>query len=332
MAHNLTIRENGSAEFFCSVTAAWHNKGVVTDSKQNTTDGMRVSQLDWTVKKSPIFTKSKDGEWIQIQDRVAIQREDNDRVLSTMSPSYETIQNVQMAEFGDALAGAGNSHWETMGSIDGGRIVFMQMELEGSMFLKSNPDDKTVKKLLLLNSHDGSHALMGMLTPIRVVCQNTLNAALGNHSNQFKIYHRKNYASKKEYAAKVLGLAYAYYDDLQLVMDQLAEEQVTKTYVEGFVNALIPSAKEEVSTRTENRRSQITDLFSTGKGNNGETKWDLFNAVTEYVDHHSVGRLTNSRMERSEALADIEQEARFERSILGSGATLKQKALNLLLN
>jgi len=127
-------------------------------------------------------------------------------------------------------------------------------------------------------------------------------------------------------------LAYAYYDDLQLVMDQLAEQQVTKTYVEGFVNALIPSVKEEVSTRTENRRSQITDLFATGKGNNGETKWDLFNAVTEYVDHHSVGRLTNSRMERSEALADIEMEARFERSLLGSGATLKQKALNLLLN
>jgi hypothetical protein len=113
-------------------------------------------------------------------------------------------------------------------------------------------------------------------------------------------------------------------------MDSLAEQQVTHSYVEGFVNALMPATKDEVSTRTENRRNQITNLFQNGRGNNGETKWDLFNAVTEYVDHHSVGRVTETRLDRSEALADIESEARFERAILGSGATLKQKALTLL--
>jgi hypothetical protein len=125
-------------------------------------------------------------------------------------------------------------------------------------------------------------------------------------------------------------LASAFYDDLQIVMDSLAEQQVTHSYVEGFVNALMPATKDEVSTRTENRRNQITNLFQNGKGNNGETKWDLFNAVTEYVDHHSVGRVTETRLDRSDALADIESEARFERAILGSGATLKQKALALL--
>jgi hypothetical protein len=227
--------------------------------------------------------------------------------------------------------GSGQAVWDTAGSIAGGRVVFMQVELEGRLFLKSNPDDQTVKKVLFINSHDGSKALMGMITPVRVVCQNTLNAALGQKSNQFKIYHRKNFQSKKEEAAKILGLASAFYDDLQTVMDTLAEQQVTKTYVEGFVNALMPSTKDEVSTRTENRRNQITHLFSNGRGNNGETKWDLFNAVTEYVDHHSAGRVTESRMDRSEALADIEQEARFERSILGSGATLKGRALELLI-
>jgi len=208
----------------------------------------------------------------------------------------------------------------------------MQVELPGHLFLKSNPDDKTVKKVLFVNSHDGSKALMGMITPVRVVCQNTLNAALGSKSNQFKVYHRKNFQSKKDEAAKILGLASAFYDDLQTVMDTLAEQQVTKTYAQGFVNALIPSAKDEVATRTENRRGAITNLFYNGRGNNGETKWDLYNAVTEYVDHHSSGRVTGTRLERSEAMADIESESRFERSILGSGATLKQKAMDLLLN
>jgi len=330
MAHDLTTNEKGETEFFSAVTRGWHQLGQLTDRQLTAEEAIKEARLDWEVEQVPVYHQAND-EMIEVPDQYCVRRTDNNRVMSVMSKRYQMIQNHETFSFADEIIGAGQAKWDTAGSIAGGRVVFMQVELEGRLFLKSNPDDQTVKKVLFINSHDGSKALMGMITPVRVVCQNTLNAALGQKSNQFKIYHRKNFQSKKDEAAKILGLASAFYDDLQTVMDTLAEQQVTKSYVEGFVNALMPSSKDEISTRTENRRSQITSLFSTGKGNRGETKWDLFNAVTEYVDHHSNGRVTESRMDRSEALADIEAESRFERSILGSGATLKNKALELLI-
>ena len=329
MAHELTTNEKGETEFFSAVTKGWHKLGQTSDRQLTAEEALKESRLDWTVEQVPVYHEAQ-GEMIEVPDQYCVRRTDNYKALSIMTKRYQVIQNHETFSFADEIIGSGKAVWDTAGSISGGRVVFMQVELEGRLFLKSNPDDQTVKKVLFVNSHDGSKALMGMITPVRVVCQNTLNAALGSKSNQFKVYHRKNFQSRKDEAAKVLGLASAFYDDLQIVMDTLAEQQVTHSYVEGFVNALMPATKDEVSTRTENRRNQITNLFQNGKGNNGETKWDLFNAVTEYVDHHSVGRVTETRLDRSDALADIESEARFERAILGSGASLKQKALALL--
>jgi phage/plasmid-like protein (TIGR03299 family) len=333
MAHDLTQREDGTTEFFSAVTRGWHNLGQLTDRQLTAAEAIKEAQLDWEVEQVPVYHQVE-GELEALEDQYLVRRKDNHRALKVMSNKYQLIQNAETFAFADEIIGSGQAVWDTAGSIAGGRVVFMQVELPGHLFLKSNPDDKTVKKILFLNSHDGSKALTGMITPVRVVCQNTLNAALANHSNQFKVYHRKNFQAKKSEAAKILELASAYYDDLQTVMDSLAEQQVTKSYVDGFVTALFPSAKEgeELATRTENRRQQIADLFSTGRGNNGENKWDLYNAVTEYVDHHSVGRLTGTRQNRSDAFVNVESEARFERAILGSGAGLKQRALDLLLN
>lgn len=335
MAHNLTINEDGSVEFFSAVTRGWHNLGQLSDKKLTSAEAIELAGLNWEVEQVPALHQTPTGELLEIPENFVVRRTDNHRPLSIMSSKYQVIQNRETFDFADDIIGSGQAVWDTAGSLAGGKIVFMQVELEGSLFVKSNPDDKTLKRILFVNSHDGSKALTGMVTPIRVVCQNTLGQALkGDKSNQFKIYHRKNFQTKRDEAAKILGLANAYFDDLQFVMNQLAEEEVSKTYVEGFVNTLIPSVKEEeeVSTRTENRRSEIIHLFSNGRGNLGRSKWDLYNAVTEFVDHKSSGRITGTRLYQSETGADVEREQRFQRAILGSGAILKQKAMDLLLN
>lgn len=334
MAHNLTINEDGSVEFFSAVTRGWHNLGQLSDKKLTSAEAIELAGLNWEVEQVPALHQTPTGELLEIPENFVVRRTDNHRPLSIMSSKYQVIQNRETFDFADDIIGSGQAVWDTAGSLAGGKVVFMQVELEGSLFVKSNPDDKTIKRVLFINSHDGSKALTGMITGVRCVCQNTMNQAIKNSSNQFKIRHRKNYQSKREEAQKILGLANAYFDDLQFVMNQLAEQEVSKTYVEGFVNTLIPNLKEqeEVATRTENRRNEIVNLFSNGRGNLGRSKWDLYNAVTEYVDHHSSGRLTGTRLYQSEAGADVEREQRFQRAILGSGATLKQKAMDLLLN
>lgn len=332
MAHDLTIREDGSAEFFSAVTGAWHKLGTTTESKLTAAEAIKVAQLDWEVEQVPCLHQGNNGDLLQVPDNYIVRRKDTLAPLSVMSSRYTPIQNQEVFDFADSIIGEGQAVWDTAGSLAGGRKIFMQVELEGKLFLNSNPDDTTVKKILFISSHDGSKALQGMITPHRVVCQNSMNAALRNHTNAFKVFHRKNYQSKKDEAAKVLELAHAYFDDLQVVMNQLAETEVTTSYVDGFLGALLPASREEVPTRTENRRNELVNLFQNGRGNNGRTKWDLFNAVTEFVDHHSVGRLSTTRTLRSEASDNIEAETRFERAILGSGAVLKQRAMDLLLN
>jgi phage/plasmid-like protein (TIGR03299 family) len=332
MAHNLTQNEDGSVEFFSAVTRGWHNLGQLSERKLTSAEAIELAGLNWEVEQVPALHQTPSGDLLEIPDNFVVRRTDNHRPLSIMSSKYQVIQNRETFDFADDIIGGGQAVWDTAGSLAGGKVVFMQVELEGSLFVKNNPDDKTLKRILFVNSHDGSKALTGMVTPIRVVCQNTLGQALKNNTNQFKIYHRKNFQSKKEEAQKILGLANAYFDDLQFVMNQLASEEVAKTYVEGFVSTLIPNTKEDIATRTENRRNEIVNLYSNGRGNNGRTKWDLYNAVTEYVDHHSTGRLTGTRLYQSEAGANVEQEQRFQRAILGSGALLKQKAMDLLLN
>lgn len=334
MSHEITIREDGRAEFFSAVTAGWHKIGQTSERKLTWAEAMKEALLDFTVEAAPLFHQTLDGQLLPIEGKKAIRRTDNNKVLGVMSDSYAFIQNQEAGDFLDSIIGAGQAVYDTAGSLQGGRKIFMQVELPGKMFLNSRPDDEVMKKILLFNSHDGSKALTCLITPIRVVCMNTLNAALGNCSNVFKVYHRKNFQSKKDEAAKVLGLANAYYDDLQTVMDTLASQKVNVNYVENFVDTLMPSKKEdeeETSTRTQNRREQIVNLFESGRGNRGESKWDLYNAVTEYVDHHQGTRVSKNRTNRSDEFANVDSELRFERALLGSGAVLKQKAMDLLL-
>lgn len=337
MAHNLTQREDGSTEFFSGRnTSVWHGLGKIVAGLATSKEAIEHAQIGWEVEQVPVYMESPQGS-LEIPGHFVVRRTDNFSALSIMSSRYTVIQNTEAFEFFDSVIGSGQAVWDTAGSIGGGRKVFMQAVLPGKLFLKNNPDDETEKRILFMTSHDGSTALTGLITPVRVVCQNTLNAALKNHTNQFKVYHRKNYQAKAQEAAKVLGLANAYFDDLQHVMNVLAEQEVTKTYVDGFVNALIPTRRvsetgeEEVATRTENRRNEILDLFQNGTGNLGKTRWDLYNAVTEYVDHKQGGRVTMARIEKSAPLANVEAEQRFERALTGAGANLKQKAMDLLL-
>ena len=335
MAHELTLREDGRTEFFSAVTRGWHQLGQLSNRQLTAQEAITEALLDWKVEQVPVYHKDPEEGMVEIPDQFLVRRADNHNPLSIMSSKYAPIQNIEAFTFFDEIVGTGKACWDTAGSIQGGRKVFMQAELEGSMFLKSNPDDKTVKKILFFTSHDGSKALTGMITGIRVCCQNTLNAAIASNSNCFKIYHRRNYADKKNEAAKVLGFADAFFDNLQHVMDVLAEQEVTTSYVDGFINAIMPAELDKstgkIAARTQGRRDEIKTLFTSGLGNNGRTKWDLWNAVTEYVDHHQGGRMSGSRMMKADVGANVQAEARFERALLGAGARLKQESLDLLL-
>lgn len=181
----------------------------------------------------------------------------------------------------------------------------------------------TEKYLLLSNSHDGSGSVQVMFTPIRVVCQNTLNVALKSRLRSINIRHTANIGERVKEAQETLGIMSQQFSIFEEASRKLATVQVTSKTLKDYVvsTGLIPKVQDEKdqSSRAANIMQQLSNLFENGKGANlpgaKGTLWGAFNAVTEYVDHYRGPQLAK----RAESL------------LYGSGANIKQEAFEQAL-
>ena len=188
-------------------------------------------------------------------------------------------------------------------------------------------EDVSEKYLLLSNSHDGSSALRVHYTSIRVVCANTLSLAdREGRGEGIAIRHQGNLASKVRDAQEVLGLARVCFDDLEGQMDLMARHYPNYSQVSAYFKNLVPDPEEGNPARAQNVRDELFRLFENGKGQDIPeiklTSWAMFNALTEYVDHH---RPTRAKTEFDRAAN------RLESAWFGSGSLLKQKAFQTAL-
>lgn len=316
MAHEITIRENGIAEVFSGNNIPmWHKLGQVVSGLLTSKEAMKKAYLDWSVSLQPVTVAGK-----EVKDYKAVVRDDNQKTLSILGNRYFPIQNSEAFEFFDEIIGAGQAVYDTAGSLGSGKRVWIMAKLKGQLFINTRKDDVIDKNVLLVTSHDGTSSLSMQIVSTRVVCANTLSVALSNAHNQIKIRHTKNYELKKNDAMLALGLCNAYFDKLQLVINELDTQAMTLHEVEGFTEKLLPVTEED-SSRIKSIRSEIVDLFSNGIGNIGRSRWDALNAVTEYADKHRSTRTHEN---------GNSEENRFSSNMFGSGAKLKERAFQLL--
>lgn len=312
MSANLSRNVSGEVEMFSgSNVVPWHKEGTIVKGRLTSAEAIRAAKLDWVAGEKPVVV-----EGAVVPDYKAIVRPDNDIVLSIMKQRYHIIQNHNAFEFFDLLVGDEEAFYETAGALDDGRVIWIQAQIPGEYFICG---DKVERSLLLVNSFDGRYSLMVQAVSVRVVCANTLALALRGASNQVKIRHCQNYKQKIEQSKIVLGMVGDYFSTLSDTLSQLGERKMDKTEMELFTKVLLPGKIDEngdTSTRTENMRGTIVALFERGVGNEGKTRWDGLNAVTEFVDHERSTRGDNGRLETV---------------LFGSGAKLKQRATNLLL-
>jgi hypothetical protein len=132
--------------------------------------------------------------------------------------------------------------------------------------------------------------------------------------DRIKIRHTESCQAKLKQARKVIGIADQYHTWFEAQARKLYDSPISASAARDTIAKIIPSKDEEPSTRVKNQRESIFDRFMYGKGNHGETKWDLYNGVTEYVDHYRTKNV----------------EKALESNLVGSGAKLKQQAFNLL--
>jgi phage/plasmid-like protein (TIGR03299 family) len=214
-------------------------------------------------------------------------------VLATVGERYHVLQNEDLFDFGDALLDGGR--WETAGSIRQGRVVFGSLALERETVLDPNGVSDVVKSYLLVHtSHDGSTAVQASITPVRVVCQNTLNMALQGVKQSFKIRHTQTVGGKVMAAREALALANTYLDEFDKEAQALIQTEITKAKFDAILEAVYPRPDKDAKgavKKWETKVDLLEEIYSSDTTNMiAGTAWGAFNALTERLDWFRKGR------------------------------------------
>lgn len=289
MAHDLATT-NRKPEMMYAGEVPWHQLGTRLDEPATAREAIEAAGLNDLAELKDVQTVGG----TPVPQRKAVVRSDTGDVLGVVGKRYVPVQNYQAFGFLDAIVADGGLRFHTAGALGKGERVWMLAKLPDHIRVKGS-DDLVEKFLLLSNSHDGSTALRTLFTPIRVVCQNTLNLALREGRNQgISILHKGDLAGKIREAQRVLGLAERFYDDAAAKNDILASHYPTVDQVQRYFESLYPDPTDAHNSRAKRVRENLTQIFETGIGLDMPaikgTSWAAFNAVTEWVDHHRPTR------------------------------------------
>ena len=296
MSHDLNIH-NGRASMMYVGDAPWHSLGQKLDHPATAEEAIEGAQLDYTVVKKPLQAIINGKRRIDVADYFATVRTDTLEALGVVGVRYSPVQNREAFSFFDSLVGNDEAIYETAGVLNRGERIWILSRLPG--YIKLLGKDVVSKYLLLYNSHDGSSMIRAKLTPIRVVCNNTLSVALAGMEQEVRIKHTTSALEKIEEAHKLLGLSNSVYDLLESIFKRMSLTKVTDKQLLRYVESLIPDNPEsESKARTENIRQTILNLHEAvddAKVIRG-TAFGAYNAVTEYSDHMIAVKDPNRRL------------------------------------
>jgi phage/plasmid-like protein (TIGR03299 family) len=342
MAHNLNFNSRtGNYSFFSVKQKAWHGLGQIVEDYPTSEQAIRHAGLDYEVTKAPLFTKGsgiiETSQGIEIADTeldvpnyFANIRTDNNAVLGVVGKDYQIVQNREAFSFFDAIVGGGDGIlYETAGALGNGERIFITAKLPDYIRV-GNGDDVTEKYIFLTTSHDGTGSITAAFTPIRIVCQNTLNASLRNMSNVVRIRHTSGAKQRLEDAHKVMGLANKLSSEMEGIFNQWAKVKVNDTEVKKLIQLALCPNKETLQHLQKGNEDEISTVFKntvddafayamisdsqqieTTKG----TLFGAYNAVTGYYQN-----VRNYK----------DGEAKLQSIVMGGTAQLKaQKAFEL---
>ena len=305
------------------VTAIVDTLSVDSISESATaTDLLKIAGLDFSVSTRTLTTS--DG--IVVPNKLAVVRDDNSSVLGVVGRRYVPVQNRHAFNFLDSLVDRHELQYCKAGAFRGGAKVWMQVKLPEVIRVRQT-DDLVDQYLLLCNTFDGSTALRVLFTPIRVICENSLNLALRRGTSLgVSIRHQGDLATKIRETQEVLGLAGAYFAEAHQGINRLAGHSMTSEQVKTYFETLYPDPDDAESSRVRPTRERLSQLFEEGMGQDipgiKHTAWAAYNAVTEWVDHHRPTRA---------AVPTERANRRMDSAWFGSGAKLKSDAWELAI-
>lgn len=363
MAHNLEFNsQKGTTSFFSRKDMAWHGLGQVIQEAVTAEEALKLANLDYQVELKPIYSSfipdgctvkpvlkdnktqfevfnktglttgiiiPKKGELLK--DNKAVCRMDNLTPLGIVGNKYTPVQNIESLDFiynilkkNPDLKEKNDIIIETAGVLGNGERIFVTAKLPKE-FKIGNEDSKTDLYIVFTNSHDGTSSLTAMITPVRVVCNNTLACALGNNKSKYKFRHTKNIHNQLKEGLVLLNLAYESFDANKQVYDALLNIKVDSDLIDELIckamlndNQLLTInqqkglefvSTEVISQRLRNVMIDMRDYIDSGCGQE-------FNRGTAYWAYMGMNSYLNNGTNYSDALSKFNN--------LSDGTTSKQ--------
>ena len=304
-------------------------------------EALEFAGLDYTVEKRPLFTYDTENHnanketdiiipEVEVPNYFATMRTDTDKVLGLVGRDYKIVQNVDAFSFFDSIVGGDGIMYETAGALGKGERIFITAKLPD--YIKVGSDDLIEKYLFLTTSHDGYGSITAAFTPIRVVCANTLSAALRNCSNSIKIRHTSSAQDRLKEAHKVMGISNMLSVQMEEIFNQWAKVRITDSEVKKLIQLAMVPNKEVLRNIQTGNLDDLSSCFNNICDNAYEyamasptqqtdtTKGTLFgayNAITGYFQ--------NVRSYKN-------YEAKFKSIMDGIGKLRTQAAFDLCVN
>lgn len=274
--------------------APWHGLGVRVESALNSEDALVMSGLNWNVLQKPIMTTSG----TPVPGYKANIRDTDNRVLGVVTDRYRVVQNSEAFAFTDALLGEG-VRYETAGSLQDGKKIWILAKLPDKYIIEGDQIDPY---LVFSSSHDGSGSIKVAMTPIRVVCQNTLNLAMSTAKRCWSTIHIGDLAAKMDEAHNTLLLAEKYMGRLGMEFSRLSKIKLSDQKILEYIDLLLPMDEQPTDIHRKNitriredmkaRYFDAPDLKHVGKN-----AYRFVNAVSDFATHAKPLRNTANYQE-----------------------------------
>ena len=270
---------------------AWHGLGKVLENAPTAEQAIIEAGLDWQVNSKPLFHQIEGVGDVKIDNYVANVRSSDNKVLGVVTDRYSIVQNSEAFQFVDSLLDEGLTY-ESAGSLEGGKNIW----LLGKMPKDNILGDELEPYVCFNNRHDGQGSIRVCMTPVRVVCNNTLNLALNTAKRSWATRHVGDLAAKLDEARYTLGMINEYVDALKVEAEKLAETPLSDNEVEAILNNIF-LVKEDDSdlkkARVEQTKTTIyTCMLAPDILKFRNTAYGAMMAITDFADHAEPLRKT----------------------------------------
>lgn len=269
----------------------WHGLGTEVAEAPSSKDALIYAGLNWKVAQKNVY--AEDGRLIP--GYKANTRTTDNAALGIVSDRYKVVQNEDAFQFTDDLLGEGVTY-ETAGALQGGRKVWMLAKIPHRYIIAG---DEITPYLVVMNSHDGSSGIKVAMTPVRVVCQNTLNLALKSAKRTWASKHTENVLTRVHAARETLWLAETYMGELGHSIDDLSQIKLADKKVMELMQGFFPVTEDLPEIQRKNNLRLLEDMKrryfdAPDLSHVGKNGYRFLNAVSDFATHAEPIRRTKN--------------------------------------